>query len=367
MRGKIIQYSPDAGTGVINTESGNFDFSIRHWRSATAPALNQTVDIVVNGTLEAVFLVDKSVLLKEGMESVRGQVNSQLAAAGGTQNIASGIAGRVLALGYPLLATYVVMLLAITLLPIASVKIPMISEMSITLWGLSEAAKTFGSGDMLPMLKPILWLSMLSIFVPILWQDRRAYFALLAPSLVLIYATFVGAGEYMDYQNTLKEAQAQAASMGAEFGAMGAMAASMANSMMAELYKATSFGLGLYLFPAAAVGLGVMGVTRATVGQGMKFDIAAGAAAVASVIAVVLVFNVAMAPDAPKKPEAKAPVAQKPSPYEALSRMQEEAVRSEVVALPREEIRQLQTAPAPTQADRETLDAANKKLDDLLK
>jgi uncharacterized Tic20 family protein len=58
MRAKIIQYDATAGSGIANTEDGQqYDISIRQWRSASAPAVGQTIDITLeNGTVSTIFI-----------------------------------------------------------------------------------------------------------------------------------------------------------------------------------------------------------------------------------------------------------------------------------------------------------------------
>lgn len=80
MRGKIIHYNGSEGRGLIAADSRQFPFEIGHWRSDTAPTVNQTVDLVLSGdNVDAVTRMPDEVILKEKA----CQLASKLGTAGG--------------------------------------------------------------------------------------------------------------------------------------------------------------------------------------------------------------------------------------------------------------------------------------------
>jgi len=106
MRGRIIHYNGSDGRGLLAAADRQLPFEIAQWRSDTAPAVNATVELAMDGdTLVGVTRVPDDVLLKEKA----GQIASRLGAAGGAalQTLAASDAGaprdRVNYLGKPLL------------------------------------------------------------------------------------------------------------------------------------------------------------------------------------------------------------------------------------------------------------------------
>jgi uncharacterized Tic20 family protein len=58
MEARIVQYDPTTGAGVANTEDGQqYAISIHQWRSTTAPAVGQAIDITLeDGAVTAIFV-----------------------------------------------------------------------------------------------------------------------------------------------------------------------------------------------------------------------------------------------------------------------------------------------------------------------
>ena len=66
MRGRIIHYQVETGTGLIAAGGEQYVFAIGQWRSEIGPAVNQTVELKTAGTRATqVALVPPTALIKE--------------------------------------------------------------------------------------------------------------------------------------------------------------------------------------------------------------------------------------------------------------------------------------------------------------
>ena len=180
MRGKILQYNGNDGTGIIVVDGNQHKFALANWKGDAAPVVGKTVEVVVSdGAVQTVTLVGDDVLMREKAAEFTDKLKGLGAGAG--QGGAAGIGGSIVAFyGIPLLAAYGVFLIAT--LFFAAISIPMMGLVGggggPTLWALSGL-----SGG----LKLLLLLSYLSIGVPFFWRDKRGWLALLVPALTMVF------------------------------------------------------------------------------------------------------------------------------------------------------------------------------------
>src|ERR1043166_216776 len=75
MRGKILQYNGNDGTGIVVADGQQHRFGIAAWKSETPPAVGKTVEIVVAGdAVVSVMLVGEDVLLREKTAELTGKL-----------------------------------------------------------------------------------------------------------------------------------------------------------------------------------------------------------------------------------------------------------------------------------------------------
>ena len=75
MRGKILR-DTNSGAGIVFVNGEQKQFTLeQHWKSATAPVVNQTVDVELSATGEvlAISLVDETALAKEQAQQMAGE------------------------------------------------------------------------------------------------------------------------------------------------------------------------------------------------------------------------------------------------------------------------------------------------------
>ena len=243
MRAKIIQYNSTAGTGVASAEGTQYDFTIRHWRSDSAPAAGQTIDISLeNRAVSAIFTVSADILAREKASRFANQVGAQFSAAGAEGGLAKGLVDY---LSMPVLAAYAMFVLSVTAFNAVSVKFFGVKQ-GVTLWNIPELAGQFGSGG----IRFLLILGFASIIVPVVWRDRRAWFALLLPAAPLLKLGY-------EAMSAISESKAQMKGMGAFGDAMGN-----------AISDAISIDLGGYGAGIAAVVLAVFALKRAFASTG---------------------------------------------------------------------------------------------------
>jgi hypothetical protein len=391
MRGKIVLYNSSNGQGVINTDAGQHDFTIRHWKSTSAPAVGQAVEItMLNEVLEAVFLVGADVRLKETIAQVSDMASNKVAAAGGGQAIAENALASFKNIGALIPLAYVIFVIAACFIPLLTVNI--FGAHSVTLWKLAEVAGEFEVGGF-GMVKPMIVLAALSIIVPVVWRDRRAYFAYLLPALTIVYVLFVGLVSYLNAMSEFNEMNSAMGGPGADV--MRAMSSEIANSFL----KAVSMGVSLPLLIVSAMFLAMVGINRA-----IRSDVSFGIrkidciAPVVTALAVTGLVAFLMTPSTPEKPgrtaekkessgwfgfgggddaKSKAEMQKemdKMRRQQEIQRMQqqvqdEERQRQQQLENYADEQRRMmeQPVPVPSQADRDAMRNTNKKLEELLK
>lgn len=209
MRGKIIQYNGADGSGTIVVEGKQYPFVLAAWRGDSAPAINKTVEVTLDGhSITALTGVGDDVLLKEKAAELGGKLGSLWnkipAAANASANDAP--AGVASASGAPTPATPITalgilqrygkgILIAWALFLIGSM---MFNAVSVSMGMTSIGKSLFDIASLLSQfgvngggsIKLLLILGYLSIGVPLVWRDRRAWLVLGIPLLAMLWATY---------------------------------------------------------------------------------------------------------------------------------------------------------------------------------
>src|ERR1043166_5736361 len=86
MRGKILQYNGNDGTGIVVVDGQQHKFGIAAWKGETAPAVGKTVEVVLaDGAVQSVMLVGDDVLLREKTAELTGKLGHLMGEAGGAR------------------------------------------------------------------------------------------------------------------------------------------------------------------------------------------------------------------------------------------------------------------------------------------
>ncbi|HEX5353386.1 MAG TPA: hypothetical protein VFW60_04845 [Rhodanobacteraceae bacterium] len=262
MRGKIIQYNGADGSGTIVADGRQYPFVLAVWRGDSAPTVNKTVEIVFDGdTITAITAVGDDVLLKEKAAEFGGKVGASwnklrasIPASGGA---AAGTAAAPAAGAAPATATGnaapadginansilqrygKAILIAYALFLIGSL---FFNAVTISMGPVNVGKSFFDVASVFSQMgasgggsiKLLLILGYLSIALPLVWRDRRAWFALVIPLLAVLWAIY-------SVVHTLD-------SLGNQF-----------SSGVGDMF---SLGFGFYLTLLAALALAVLGVMR---------------------------------------------------------------------------------------------------------
>ena len=190
MRGKILQYNGNDGTGIIVADGQQHRFALTQWKGDSVPALGKTVEVVVtDGQVQTVMLVGDDVLMREKASEIGGKLGEFVGGLG--SSIAKGGAGGVGPVtggaiveryGMPTLIAYGLFLIGTTMFKAVSIAV---MGAGWSMWQLAAFLSAFGGGG---GIKLLLTLSYLSILVPFFWRDRRAWLALLLPLLTMVWA-----------------------------------------------------------------------------------------------------------------------------------------------------------------------------------
>lgn len=259
MRGKIIQYNGADGSGTIVVDGRQHPFVLAAWRGDSAPALNKTVEVAFDGdTISTITAVGDDVLLKEKAAELGGKLgslwNKVPAAAGvapandgsaagaapsaapGAANGGAALAGTILQrYGKGILIAWAMFLIATTLFNAISIQTPFGgASIGKSLFDIASLLSQFGVNGG-GSIKLLLILGYLSIGVPLVWRDRRAWLTLGIPLLAMLWATYSAIHSV---------------------GSIGGMAGGDGPSAFDFI------GFGFYLAYAAAIVLGVLAFKR---------------------------------------------------------------------------------------------------------
>jgi len=192
MRGRILQYNSNDGTGIIVADGQQYKFGIATWKGDTAPAVNKTVEVVlVDGQVQTVMLVSDDVLLREKTAELTGKLGSLvggIASSVGKEGAGGGSLGGSIVdrYGKPTLIAYGVFLIGTTIFKAVSISNPILGGgMGWSMYDMAGFLSMTGGGG---GIKAMLILSYLAIAVPFFWHDRRAWLALLVPVLTCLWA-----------------------------------------------------------------------------------------------------------------------------------------------------------------------------------
>lgn len=269
MRGRILQYNGSDGTGTIVADDQQYRFTIGVWKGSTAPVVGKAVDVIAeNGQLTAVMVVPDDVLLREKTAEIGGKLNSfvsglgagrgnragpsaggglgapvtagggaPVAALGGGVDAGFSAASVLARYGKVTLIAYAAFLLGTLAFNAVSISI-MGQQQGRALYDIASLMSQLGGGS---GIKLGLLLAYVSVVVPLLWRDRRAWLALAVPLLVLVAAVWSAAH-----------------AINAATGGLGAYGGDVAREMAGVF----SLGFGFYLSLAAALVLAASGVKR---------------------------------------------------------------------------------------------------------
>lgn len=212
MRGKIIHYNPNEANGLISAEGHQHAFRIDHWKSDSAPAVNNVVDFeLTEDALSEVRNVPDDVLMKEKaaefalkLGALGGKALGEAKAAAGSLN-ASTSNSVINFYGKPLLIAHGIFAFSAVFLPF----IKIMGVKSISLTGISDIQEMMGAslgGGALT------WMAILSLVVPFFWRNKFSWLLLLLPMLAVLQPAW-------GVMQVISDAEKQmGGAMGSEFG-----------------------------------------------------------------------------------------------------------------------------------------------------
>jgi len=249
-RGKLLTYDAATGKGMValidRADGARLAFTIEAWQSAELPRAGMVVDVVdANADAASPFgfrPVLEADLMKERIGSFGQQLSQTVGrtlASDGAQQAAARAVSIKARLGVPVLAGYAVYAGATVFANFATVRVMGMGG-GATLYELSTVlARAGGSGA----LNFLLWLSWLSLAVPVFWTARKAWLAHclpLATVLLCLYSVY----------RSVSDMQAQ---MGRLLG----------SGNLPGLSDFLSFGAGFYLCLLAGLGLAIHAILAA--------------------------------------------------------------------------------------------------------
>jgi hypothetical protein len=242
MRGNIIQYNGQQGKGLISANARQYVFDIGQWRSDSAPAVNQTVEIeLTDDEVLTVARIGDDTLRKEKAEELVGKLGPAVQAL--KTAAATGRSGNVLdRIGKPLIVAYALFAVGALCFSFLTVHMPFGDASGFSLIELSRLSAQLGAsvGG-----STWAWLGISSIAVPAFVGVRWAWLSLLLPLWATVKPVIDMAG-----------AMQQASSAIGSFG--GNMGSEMAHQMMSLIHP----GFGGVLCAASALYIAAQGIKR---------------------------------------------------------------------------------------------------------
>lgn len=247
MRATIIK-TPDSAPGLLIIDGAQRSFTLQGvWRSALAPALNQTVDVEVDaaGSIVALTAVDPQQLAKERLNQLSGVAQQQGKQAAGYAK--KGVAMLIARMGKVAFGGAVVLWVAWFLLPAARVSLVVVSH-SFTFWevlglDLTNPARGAGSHGLFGLLGVA---AIAAPFAAPFLRHRRASWLNAAP---LVFLILTAVKIRWQISSALGQTKNALGGMDAE---MRQFAAEMTQSAMKSMVEMISIRFGTYVLIAAA-------------------------------------------------------------------------------------------------------------------
>ena len=268
-RGRILR-DTSLGEGLIFVDGEQYPFRLESlWKSEYAPKVNATIDADFDeqGRLIAVRAA--------GSNAVAGDQAAM--ALGAARDAAKKMAAEFQAkglpalvqyaqkIGYPTLGGLAAVLLGWFFLPAVSVNMGMLGNNSVTFYqglkllnasGIESLAALSGGGSA-GLYGVLCFLAIVAVLLPNVWQDRRASWGMAAPLALMLLVAMLAYFKVSSQISASQDAMGQFG--GAQYQEMARQAASQA---AAEMRKAISIGLGVYLSIAGALYLAWQGLGR---------------------------------------------------------------------------------------------------------
>lgn len=250
MRARILR-DTQRGPGLLAADGKQLPFTLEdHWRGASAPVINQTVDLELDagGALLSVTPVEAKRLAEE-----KARVGAELALKQGQRllQVTSRKLDPAAAIGV------VAMLLGTTVFSFLSMRIMSSQSTGITLYQLLGMLSGGGGQLMMSSASPgflmlLLWLG--AVFGPLLPSfvaHPRARLAFFLPALLWLVVII---NAVIEIQRALGASRQMASFLGSEGGRF-------ASEMTRSLWSSTSLGLGFYLSLIVAAYFAFRGVS----------------------------------------------------------------------------------------------------------
>ena len=184
MRGRILQYNGADGTGIVVVDGQQHKFSLSAWKGDTAPAVGKTVDVVMtDGAIQSVTLVGEDVLLREKTAELTGKLGGMVSGLAKSAGTAGGGGSLVARYGQPLLIAFAVFLIGSLFLNFISVEMLGMKQGKPLFDISSQLSQSGGGGGV----KLLVLLAYVSIVLPLVWPDNKAWLALLLPLLAVLW------------------------------------------------------------------------------------------------------------------------------------------------------------------------------------
>jgi len=257
MRGKILR-DTSTGTGIvfINGEQKPFKLE-QHWRSSTAPLVNQTVDVelAASGAIANLTVVDETALAKEQAQRVAGQAAVQV----------RQLSNHLLATVGPIsLGSVLLLLLSWTWFNFVTISISQGYSEGASLY---DVLKLANAGEGLSamggfkhassgMYGWVMWAAAILPLLPYFFKHKLAWLANFAPLAFMVTVAYA-------IYSAIQKQVSTASSIGGMFGGVQAqqMAQKMASEMVNAALHAMSLGLGFYISAVIAIYFCYIGIT----------------------------------------------------------------------------------------------------------
>ncbi|VVE15550.1 hypothetical protein PPN31114_02880 [Pandoraea pneumonica] len=251
-RGKILR-DTSAGPGLVMIGTRQHPFDLEGvWQSTQAPAVNMTVEALLDDAGKVVMLsvVSESQLAREAADDAMAAVKQK---------------GNALVARFGARTLGAIALLAIGwfMLNVLSVQVSANYRVGISFWKLLGLINSpggvinslGGNGGSAGLYGLVAVLALVAPLAPYFAKDRRAHLANLLP---LVFMVAVGIAIYLNISDGLSQAQSAASMFGGRDA--GRMASDFASQMVREALKAISLGVGAYLSLIVSVYLAGIGL-----------------------------------------------------------------------------------------------------------
>lgn len=275
-RGRILR-DTSAGNGLVFVDGKQYPFRLEGmWKSEFAPKINMLVDVEFDDRGQPIALRTAPVQAAAAEQTTQAFNAAKASTRRLAQDVRADTAPALLqhaqALGYATLVALAALLLGWFYFSVASIDLGAGGRLATTFYQVLKLLNVRGIQDLIGgggagIYGLLCFLCVAGVLLPLVWRDRRANYALLAPLIFMVLIGLLARHKVVVQMNQLEQATTQFTTQAGALGDPRArqFASQFAGQMVQKARGSFSLDFGAWLSLAAGLYLAWRGIRKAQV------------------------------------------------------------------------------------------------------